>query len=54
MIESGIFAHAQLAHVEPMVGKKILVNFGVAPKARLWRDRHVTLTRPKFNVLAFT
>ena len=38
MIESGIFAHAQLAHVEPMGEILFLVNFEVAPKARFWRD----------------
>ena len=53
MIVSGIFAHVELAHVKPMGEKIFFVNFGGAPKARLWRDRHVTLTRPRFNILAF-
>ena len=53
MIASGILAHVELAHVKPMGEKIFFVNFGGAPKARLRRDRHVTLTRPRFNILAF-
>ena len=52
-VKSGIFAHVELTHVEPMGEKIFFVNFGDAPKAHFWRDRHVTLTRPRFNVLAF-
>ena len=52
-VKSGIFAHVELTHVEPMREKIFFVNYGDAPKAHFWRDRHVTLTRPRFNVLAF-